>query len=1110
LSGTAAQCLGKTIAAGTSLQVSVADNFSVPKEATAVVVNVTAVNPAGTGFLTAYPTGQSPPTASNLNVTAGGVVANLVEVGVGTGGAISIYSSTRSDVVLDLQGFVNTTAAGGSGSGLYNALPQPVRICDTRPNNPSKLVDVAAQCNGHPLTAGAPFAIVVAGSTFGVPSGAIAVVANLTAVAPAGPGFLTAYPEGLSTPPTVSNVNYSAGQVVPNRMIVKLGSNGKLDILSAQLANVIVDISGYYTGADGTGTTFTAEPSPVRICDTRAGNPSRLSDPATQCNGQSNQGMAVGPGQSMTVQVAGQFSVPTGAVAAVVNVTAINPSQNTFLTVFPGGTLPNTSDLNPPAGRIEANLAVATLSPTGAFTIYNQSGTVNMAIDLTGWYQVPSTIPGSPTGLVAIPGLTQLSLSWTAPASDGGSPIQGYNVFAGTSPNGESSTPVNGNTPITSTNYTVTGLNQGTTYFVTVKAVNTIGSSPASNEASAIPGPPLVWKSTAAAEPPIEQWSATSCPTAGFCAAVGGSSGDATVYQSGTWSTPVHVDTTSRSFTFLGRLSCASSSLCVAVDNFSGDIFDYNGAAWSQDATPPATTSGFAALSCAAGAAFCMIIDNARNTFTSSDGVNWSAGAAVPANVSLSQLSCLSSTSCLALMSTSDPTTHAITAYATYTWNGTSWSAGGSLPSIVVTHMDSVGSFSCSSGVVCVVSVFDPTTSTNVLYFYDGATWTAANLPNGDSPRGPVSCARSGACFVTGFDATAGLVFFAYSTGTWTPVPNGNHGSFAIPHALSCADATFCGSVLGGNSLDVFDGTSWTGAQVGGNTQVKAISCATSTFCVAVDNGGDYVTFNGTSWTTGASVNGGISTPIFGPNALSCPVAGSCAAIDNNGNVWRYTGGTWSSPTADHNVVPASPGAAISCTASGFCAAASGAGVATYNTTTATWTLATTVDGANGNLDSISCPHVNFCVAVDQSGSYTIWNGSAWTAMAVFDSGASAAFSENVDCLSSSLCVATGGDGNAETYDGTTWSSPNQLAFGGSLGRPSCVQASASLPAYCVVSTSNAVYYLESEGGVPTWSAAEPVPPNNTDLILALGCAPALCMATGSQNYAWEGSPATA
>src|SRR5260370_7199905 len=52
--------------------------------------------------------------------------------------------------------------------------------------------------------------------------------------------------------------------------------------------------------------------------------------------------------------------------------------------------------------------------------------------------------PGAPTGLTAKTGDAQVILSWAAPASDGGASIIGYPIYEGTSPDGESSTPVPG------------------------------------------------------------------------------------------------------------------------------------------------------------------------------------------------------------------------------------------------------------------------------------------------------------------------------------------------------------------------------------------------------------------------------------------------------------------------------------------------------------------------------------------------------------------------------------------------------------------------------------------------------------------------------------------
>jgi titin len=97
------------------------------------------------------------------------------------------------------------------------------------------------------------------------------------------------------------------------------------------------------------------------------------------------------------------------------------------------------------------------------------------------------TKPGAPNGLTASPGNGKVTLSWKAPGSNGGAGISGYEIYRGTSPGGESGTPVN-TSPVTGSGYTVTGLTNGTTYYFTVAAVNKAKlQGGKSGEASATP-----------------------------------------------------------------------------------------------------------------------------------------------------------------------------------------------------------------------------------------------------------------------------------------------------------------------------------------------------------------------------------------------------------------------------------------------------------------------------------------------------------------------------------------------------------------------------------------------------------------------------------------------
>ena len=93
----------------------------------------------------------------------------------------------------------------------------------------------------------------------------------------------------------------------------------------------------------------------------------------------------------------------------------------------------------------------------------------------------PPTAPGAPTGLTATAGAGQVALAWTAPASNGGSPITGYTATA--SPGGATCTSA-------TLGCTVTGLSGGTPYSFTVTATNAVGTGPASSPASATPTAP--------------------------------------------------------------------------------------------------------------------------------------------------------------------------------------------------------------------------------------------------------------------------------------------------------------------------------------------------------------------------------------------------------------------------------------------------------------------------------------------------------------------------------------------------------------------------------------------------------------------------------------------
>lgn len=236
----------------------------------------------------------------------------------------------------------------------------PVRILDSR--------TATGGWTGQ-LAAGTPQSLTVTGGTASVPADVDSVVLNLTATNGSANSFLTAYPAGVATVPTASNLNFAAGETRPNLVTVKVGTAGQVTIANAVgSTDVIADLVGYYSSA---------APDLYNPLD-----PSRVLDTRTPQGG----GAPVTAGTPLDFH-AHAGGVPESADAVEVNVTVTNGSANSFLTVYPaGGSTPNVSNLNFAKGQTIANLVSVKLGTDGHIAFANNTGSVDVIVDVVGYY----------------------------------------------------------------------------------------------------------------------------------------------------------------------------------------------------------------------------------------------------------------------------------------------------------------------------------------------------------------------------------------------------------------------------------------------------------------------------------------------------------------------------------------------------------------------------------------------------------------------------------------------------------------------------------------------------------------------------------------------------
>jgi trimeric autotransporter adhesin len=335
-----------------------------------------------------------------------GAVANAGAVTYGAPGAgvSGVVTATNSAIGTPLTvgdpGLVLTAASGRTTANAVPVLTSQNRVlllqipADFVPLTPGRLADTRATgttvdnlfAKTGVQGAGTTMELTVGGRS-GVPSDAAAVSLNVTSADPAGDGYVTVFPCG-SAQPNSSNVNYVAGSNAANGVVAKMGLGGKVCLYTSAATHLVVDVNGSFPVS-----TSLVSMNPARVLDTRP--------LGTTADGIGKAGGVVAAGSTTTLPIAGRVGVPGDAKAVVLNVTAANPGDAGFLTVYPCGTpAPLSSNLNYGEGTTVANLVISKVGVGGAVCIFSQSPT-DLIVDLAGYFPAGSSyVPLDPARLL--------------------------------------------------------------------------------------------------------------------------------------------------------------------------------------------------------------------------------------------------------------------------------------------------------------------------------------------------------------------------------------------------------------------------------------------------------------------------------------------------------------------------------------------------------------------------------------------------------------------------------------------------------------------------------------------------------------------------------------
>jgi hypothetical protein len=502
----------------------------------------------------------------------------------------------------------------------------------------------------------------------------------------------------------------------------------------------------------------------------------------------------------------------------------------------------------------------------------------------------------------------------------------------------------------------------------------------------------------------------TDCVTAAFCLAIG-TGGEVHSFNGTAWTDRLGLSGSSAQ-----SVSCASATFC-AVAVYNGIYTTDNGSRWDNFY---ASSGPEQYVSCPA-AGQCVVATSSSSSEL--DNGVFSGHAPLPAHYNLLGLGCASVSFCLAMGEAGPSSDVEIT-----TFNGAKWSAlskvappenldapsctpGGSCylagngkaysfsPSgrtlLGAPSGQSLVAVSCASKSSCQAS-----TQSGRVASYNGHAWSTGPVVDPGSSLATMSCPTSAFC--AGQSAEGYTAYL--KNGSWTAAKRTDPDGLVA--AISCPSAKFCAALDTEGEVSFFNGTKWSAAKMvdplDNAYQAGSIACPTASFCAMVDSNGRAFTFNGKRWSAAKKLS---ATWV---DSVSCATSTMCAAIDGDGFAYVFNGKTWSTGHYT-NVGRGGYLQAISCPAVDFCMAVGGHSAASYNG--GTWTKPVTIAPATASLHAVSCTSPTFCLAGDRdSADLVAYFDGAWTKPwslhQVF-------FDDAISCLSTFVCVTVGDQGGA-------------------------------------------------------------------------------------------------